>query len=238
MEDAFYLKLRARVERHLSKSPKSAIIHALLFTIVTVPLGLWGVFSHPVSVNGVIYWVIVLWSIVLFIHTRSLYLNSGASRGKREKYIEEEVLDAGETYDLDSDEMLALHLQLSDDIQKRSQNFKSPVLNALGNLILWPGMLVILLGLLAAGIITEYNFSSIFRPALVAAILGTFLLGFLLPVRQLWQNQMSTEDLRTTYSAKRKRKDLSELERAERLMEVGDDGEIILTDDDAKLKRL
>ena len=237
MRDAYYLKIRSRVERRLSQRPRLATIHALLFTLICVPLGFWGIFTHPVSINGVAYWVIFLWSIVLFGHVAYSYINSGAWARKREKHIQEEVLDAGETYDLDQQEMVDLHLLLRDDLQKRSQGYNWLMLNALGNVALWPGLLLVMLFLLRTNVISGYSFSLVFRAALLLALLGTATLGLLLPIRELRRSQPNhgEQDLSAIYGYRRKRKGIPQNESLAHLEDGADELDWIV--DDSELKR-
>lgn len=59
MTDVIYDKAKARVDRRLSKSPRWPVLHALLFTLFTVPLGLISLLLPPLGImNGAIYWVI------------------------------------------------------------------------------------------------------------------------------------------------------------------------------------
>jgi hypothetical protein len=235
VEDAFYIKLRTRVESRLSKSPTLITIHALLFTVIGFLLGLWGLVSHPLSIDGVAYWIIFIWSIILFGHTAYSYLNSGAWERKREARIQDEVLDAGETYDLDQDEMLTFHLQLSEDIQKRSQNFNPLFLNGLGNLALWPGLSILMFILFKTNMIQAASF----RATLFLSVFGTLLLGFLLPVRRLWQRQPADSErhLRAVYGYGRKRKGMALDNRKSWLEEHEDEDETAaLNDADSRLK--
>lgn len=241
IQDAFYHKIRSRIERRFSKRPTLAILHALLFTVISVPLGLWGVISHPYSIDGVIYWTIFLWSILLFLHVGYVYLHSGAWSRRRERHIQEEVLDVGELYDFDEAEMLDLHLRLREDLQQQSNVFHRLMLNATGNLALWPGMLV---GMLAFQWITRFIsfdsglFSIGFRGLLLLVLLGTFLLGFLIPVRQLWQIRGDTDEvnLRALYAYKRKRKMMPETDEVQ-LVEDDEERYIRLSGDERKPKR-
>ena len=73
MSASFYINVREQVEQHLNKSPRLAILHGLLFTAFSVPVGLWSVLTHP-TIDGVVYWTIFLWSIVLFGHMIVAYL--------------------------------------------------------------------------------------------------------------------------------------------------------------------
>jgi hypothetical protein len=229
MTDDLYRKVRNRVERRLSKSPRLVTIHALLFTFFSVPVGLWSLRTHSGgSIHGVVYWTIFFWSIGLLIHASYLFLHSGAWRGAREKYIQEEVLDAGESYDLEGDELIDLHVHLADDIQMRSQVFSRLLLNALGNLVLWPGVLVTMMVVYGLEIIPPVNFSSAFNSVLTLALLGTLILGIALPVRELSKKKSKNhDDLRAIYGYKRKRHERHHLDDTEERVKIGDDGEFV-----------
>lgn len=224
MNDFLYEKVNKRVERRLSKSPRLAIINAFLFTLFTVPVGLWSKFTHPSgTIDGVVYWVIVLWSIGLFAHTLSLYARSGARRTPRETIIQEEVLDAGETYQLEPDEMIDLHLRLSTAIETQSRPIKQLMTIGIGNLLLWPGTLILATLLYnIAQIINEDHFGGFFNALLVLSLIGSFVFGLMLPLQELRGKQPDrAHDLYAVYGYKRKRGSAIENQEAE--IELEDD---------------
>lgn len=222
MNDFLYEKVSKRVERRLSKSPRLAIINAFLFTLFTAPVGLWSKFTHASgTIDGVVYWVIVLWSIGLFAHIASLYIRSGARRNPREKIIQEEVLDAGESYQLEPDEMIDLHLRLSTDIEIQSKSIKQLMTIGISNLLLWPGTLILATLLYnVAQIITEDRFGGFFNALLILSLIGSFVLGLMLPLRELRGKQSDhTHDLYAIYGYKRKRSSAIETQDVETELE-------------------
>ncbi len=227
MSDELYDRALNRVTRRLEKSPRLLTLHALLFTIFTVPAMIWDLGARAYGVNGGLYWFIWFWSIALFAHATFRYLRSGAARGYRERVIQEEVLDAGELFSLSEDEMVMLHVQLSDEVQVEARPFRRLMLNAAGNLALWPGMLMIML-MFYRGI--PISGGDPFRTGLFVSILGTFLLGLILPVRQIFIRAPEEKHARlhTLYGQRRgqKRKNASS-----QVMGIGDDGELVLESD-------
>jgi hypothetical protein len=146
---------------------------------------------------------------------------------RRERVIQEEVLDAGDSFDLSEDDMIALHTRLDDAIRDQSQAHVRLLANAFVNALLWPGILllipfsVVFLGLMNSGYVEVLG-----RFALMFAVLGTFLAAFALPFRSLRPAATDeTDNLRAVYGYKRKR-DESRQAAAERLS-IGDDGELI-----------
>lgn len=214
MNDYLYEKVSKRVERRLSTSATLVVLNTLLFSLFTVPVGLWSKFTHGSgTIDGRVYWVIVLWSIGLFMQTAFTYARSGARRKTREKIIQEEVLDAGDIYNLSPDEMIDLHLRQSSAVQIRTKPLHRVMQIAVGNVVLWPGVLIaayILFNM--THIVSDAYFSLFFNTLLVLALIGSLVLGLMLPVRELWSKKEDVHDnLRAIYGYKRKRGETLEL---------------------------
>lgn len=239
-------KVQQRVERHLARSPLFATLNALLFTLFTATFGFFSALTHPGgAIDGVIYWTIFFWSILVAIHSIIAFQQSGAWHRRRTRLIQDEVTDAGDTYQLTTDEMIELHLQTEEDIRKDASPFHMVLLNGVGNFALWPG------GLVAMLIVQRFSnqFGSGFTPldfrtGLMVMLIGTLALGFLLPLRELLlllpgselqrHQHDKTATLRALYGYKRKRH-LSESE--ERLSDAAAEGDLIEPDDLVDLKR-
>ena len=235
MRDDLYPKVRRRVERRLSGSPRAATLNALAFTIFAGPLALLSLYiryndGNPFgSVDGVVYWVCFFWSVILFADAGWLYWRSPTRASWREKRIEEEVSDVGDLVGLSADEMIGLHERLSDELQRGSDAYRRLMLNASANLMLWPGLL---LGLwIAQGLVSPWLTSgaALFTLALPFAIVGTLLLGLVLPLRALFASpRRERPDLHAIYGGKRKRDaEPSHEDAAAHLSDVGDDGELM-----------
>jgi len=228
-----YNKILTRVERRLNTSPRLVILNALLFTIFSTIFGFQSVLTGTHAVNGtidgVVYWAIFFWSVIVCGHASFAYLNSGAWRRAREKHVQEEILDAEDIFDLDTDDMIQLHLEISEDIQQRSQVFKRLLLSTLGYAAMWPGALMVMLILRWSP-----DFTNLFHAVLLFSLTGTLLLGFTLPVRQLFKrSQKQVKSLSSIYGYKRKRKRVqaaNSRNSSELLGKIGDDGEFVVND--------
>jgi hypothetical protein len=207
MPDHLYTKVRYRIERHLSGSPRRAIQHSLLFSLFTVSFGLLSLLTYlRGAANSFVYLGILFWSVLLFAHWGYLYWRSGAWKPRRERLIQEEILDAGDTYELSEDEMISLHLELSDEIASRSEVFERGLFNAAGNVFLWPGMLFVMVFFQQARIWMLQQSNDPYQIVLFVGMIGTLLLSFTLPVRALRSGgQSAYRDLRDVYGSKRKR---------------------------------
>ena len=124
--------------------------------------------------------------------------------------------------------MVELHLQLSDDIRSEASLFRQAMTNALGNVLLWPGMLFITL----IPFQREWATIELFRASLLISPLGTLLLAFLFPIREWLRSPVQKRDtLRAAYGSKRKR------EASARLALVDNEGELVLESDEAEPKQ-
>ncbi len=230
MRDDLYIKVYKRVERRLSGPPRWGTIHALVFSAFAVPIGLFtGVFFARVGViDFLAYATIVGWSLLLFLHAGYLFLHSGALKRRRERVIQEEVLDAGDSFDLSEGEMIALHTRLDETIRHQSQAHVRLLANAFINVLLWPAAIVLVpVAVLFLGLMSSATVEVVARFVLMFAVLGTFLAAFALPFRALRPSTRDeTDNLRAVYGYKRKREASRHAEAAERLS-IGDDGELI-----------
>lgn len=211
MTDPIYLKVREQVEGR-SGHPRFAALNALLFTLFTVIFGVGSLFTRlNGSIDGVIYWIIFFWSIILFAHVGIVHVRSAARRKTRQTIIQQEVLKVGETYNLTPEEMIDIHLQLDADLQLRTQAVQRLFTIASGNLVLWPGLLLVSIILYnGLHIISESAFVRFFTLLLQLGLMGTLVSGLGIPIRTLWQKPaQQTDDLRAIYGYKRKR-ELSE----------------------------
>lgn len=236
-------KVQARVERHLALSPRFATLHAVLFTLSGVLFGLMSLMYFSGSgFPGLLYIMMVLWSVPLAMHTTFAFWQSGAWRGRRSRLVHEEVLDAGETYSLSTDEMIELHLHVDEAVRKQSQPFTRVLLNGLGNLLLWPGAVAAVMVLnvfFGAG----YWFAD-FSTVMAVLLMGTLSLAGLLPLGQLryllpggapvQEQYRRSEHLRSMYADKRKR---SVHEAASRLSDVYEQDELDELDEMVEIKR-
>ena len=235
-------KVQTRVERHLAQSPRFATLHGLFFTASVLLFGLLTIlFSSGGGFPGLLYLMLVLWSVPLALHTTFAFWQSGAWRGRRSRLVRDEVLDAGETYDLSTDEMIDLHVRVDETIRKQAQPFNRVLLYGLGSLVLWPGSVagVLFLNIFGLG----YWFGN-FTNLLALLLMGSFVLGLLLPLGQLRyllpggapvRDQYRRDaHLREMYAHKRKRH-LSEAER--RLSDWDETEEAVELDQLVEIKR-
>ncbi len=230
MDADIYNKILIRVERRLNTSPRFVILNALLLTIFSTVFGFYSVLTRVSydngtgAIDGTVYWAIFLWSIVVLGHASFAYLKSGAWQNSREKYIQEEILDLDDIFDLDEDDMIRLHLEVSAEIQQRSNIFKRLLLTSIGYAAMWPGMLIVMLFLRFSP-----DFGNLFHTGLLFSLVGTLLFGLTLPVRQILnRTQNQVESLNWVYSSKRKRKHGQVEIVDENSGMIGDDGELLL----------
>lgn len=207
MTDRVYLILRNRIERHLEK-PRTLVPHMALFTTYTVIAGTMSIITRPTAnLDGVIYWSIFAWSVIVSMHTLYAYLRSGAWAATRDRLVQEEILEASEEFDLAADEMAELHNQLSADISQRSNIFNKLAAVGAGYFGLWPGTLILLF-ILQRLITSDANivFQSFIELWHPLTLLGTFLLSSLLiPWRELLPQPKSRDQLYDLYRSKHKR---------------------------------
>jgi hypothetical protein len=231
--DELYDRARRRAERRLAGPPRLATLHAALFTLFTVPAGLFSVIMRGGnSIDGVIYWVVFFWSLVLALHAGMIFLRSGAWGPLREQVIEEEVKEIGTDHALDRESMMDLHVAVSDDIRRESGTFMRILFNAAGNVALWPGVLVALMGL---QYLFGVNVGLFFTTALLLALFGTLALGFILPLHLLRDlssggQRRDRRHIYARYETPKVKRDPS-AESAQRL-ELAEDGELVWRDFD------
>ncbi len=212
-------KVQTRVERHLALSPRFATLHAVLFTLSGALFGLINLMYFSGSgFPSLLYILMVLWSIPLAMHSLFAFWQSGAWRGRRSRLVHQEVLDAGETYDLSTDEMIDLHLRVDEAIRKQSEPFARVLTNGLGNLLLWPGSIA---GMLFVGFMGIGQWFDQLGPLLniqnmiMLLLMGTLGLALVLPLGQLRyllpggapirDQYRRNANLRSMYAEKRKR---------------------------------
>ena len=234
MRDDLYVKVHRRIQRRLSGPPRLGTLHALAFTVFTVPMALFtGVFMRWDGVLDVmVFATIVGWSLLLFLHAGYSYLSSGARKRRRERVIQEEVLDAGDSFGLDEDAMIGLHTRLDDAVRAESQVHVRLAANALVNALLWPGLLVLIPFAVIFLRVMDSSYVDVLARFMVAlSVLGTFLAAFALPFRALRPSAPSALDekdnLRAVYGYKRKRALPSRHDEAAERLSIGDDGELI-----------
>jgi hypothetical protein len=231
MSDRAYLILQNRIERRLEKS-RTLIPHMALFTLYSVIFGTVSITMRPMgNMDGVIYWSIFAWSVLVSMHTLYTYMRSGAWTATRERLVYEEVLEAGDEFHLSSEEMIDLHERLSDSIRKRSSTFNKLAAVGAGYFLLWPGSLIFLLILkwlivgdgLPEDSSTLTAISQIWQPL---SLLGMLLLSMLLiPWRALLPQAKSRSDLYALYQGKSKRG--AQLTIPEGESEIDEEGEIL-----------
>ena len=230
MRDDLYIRTHRRIQRRLSGPPRLGTLHALAFTAFTVPMALFtGVFMRSNALEFLVLGAIMSWSLLLFLHAGYGYLNSGARRRRRERMIQEEVLDAGDSFDLTEDEMIGLHTRLEETVRSESQAHVRLLANATANLLFWPG-LVIAIPLMAVffGVMSSGSIDGMARILIALSAMGTCIAAGALPFRALrGAPPDETDNLRAVYGYKRKRAlPVRHDEAAERLS-IGDDGELI-----------
>lgn len=229
MTGDLYQKALTRIKRRLSYAKRPMIIHALLFTLFTFIVGGYSKLTHPGgAIDGVVYWIIVGWSLLLFAHVAFAYLHSGAWGSRREKFIAEEVLDFGDILSLPPDEMIDLHMRLSTDVRLDAQPFYRLMVNAVGNVLLWPAMLILMTIIRWTIFPTtdaSMELSNLFGNSLVLSIVGTLILSFILPVQHLIARpQRSAYDtLSAIYGYKRKREQFEGTDKKTNSINPGDD---------------
>jgi hypothetical protein len=237
MSDRTYFILRNRVERRLEK-PRTLIPHMGLFTAYTVIFGGMSMITRPQgNMDGIFYWTIFAWSVIVGMHTIYAYMRSGAWAATRERLIQEEILEFADEFALSEAEMIDLHERLSQDIRGRAKDFDKLAWIGGGFFILWPGSLILLFilqRLLVGSNPPEDNqlLAAVFQLWQPLSVLGTLVLSMMLvPWRQLLPQAKSRQDLREVYQGKGKRG-------AERLStEVFDDEGEILPEYEEKYKQ-
>jgi hypothetical protein len=143
MSDSLYLEAVERIERRLSQL-RLPTVHALLFGFLASAVGLTSASASLVGVmNGVVYWVIFLWCLILLAHGTNSYLHSGAWKNHREKVIHEELVQIAYRDDLSPAELADLHQRLSDDIRQRAAPFHWTMGTIASYAGLWQGMFMV-----------------------------------------------------------------------------------------------
>jgi hypothetical protein len=237
MNDELYKKLRRRVEYRLAKSPRYATINALLFSIFGIIAGvftyfttfdsMWGRWINEFSILAIL--AAVGWAGLTLLYSGSLFFQSGAWTRRRENLIQTEILDAMKSYDLDEDDWIELHLALSKDIDERSRPFRRLVYHAGINAVTWIGGLGGLWSLWFFFGSPDFDYSMLY---IILLPVITFATIFLLPVRQIFQKpEQNVEHLRALYSGKPKRAQAEADVDYSRLVQTGDDGELIFEDE-------
>lgn len=226
-DDALWGRLRRRLERRLSASPRPAALNALLFAWTAVPLALLSLLSSPYGVvDGRLYVGAFLWNVGVLLHALLLYRRSGGWDPYREQGVKEQVLDAAEDFDLSEDDLLALYRRLSDDLRQRAAPFARVLLTAAGSVLLWLGAL-----LLAA--LLSPNDGAI-GALLASSMVATVLLNSSLAFSVFRRRTPGGDDaLRAIYggSSRAKRKHSADVG-------LSDDGELIYGDEQADSSQL
>lgn len=213
MTDRVYLILRNRIERRLEK-PRTLIPHMALFTLYSVIAGTMSIITRPMgNMDGVFYWTIFFWSVIVSMHTLYAYLRSGAWATTRDRLVQEEILEASEEFHLSADEMAELHDRLSEDIGDRSRTFNKLAAAGAGYFFLWPGTLILLFivqRLIFGGSPPDDNvvFRGILQLWQPLILVGTLLLsGLLISWRDLLPKAKSRDELYELYRSKGKREE-------------------------------
>jgi hypothetical protein len=233
MNDELYKKLRRRAEYRLAKAPRYATVNALLFSIFGIIVGgftyfttfdsMWGRWMNEFSFLAML--AVVGWAGLTVLYTGALFFQSGAWARRRENLIQTEILDVMKNYDLDEDDWIELHLALSKDIDERARPFRRLVYHAGINAVTWIGGLGGLWTLLFLFGVPSFDYSMLYI-ALLPVI--TFASIFVLPIRQIFQKpEQNVEHLRALYSTKPKRAQAENDVDYSRLVQTGDDGELI-----------
>lgn len=232
MSDRAYFILRNRIANRLEK-PRNLISHIALFTAYTVIFGTMSmVVRGQGMMDGIFYWSIFGWSVLVGMHTIHAYLRSGAWAATRDRLINEEILEAADEFDLSSEEMIDLHERLAESIQqdKNSRIFNQLAAVGGGNFGIWNVSLVLLFILqrLLVGFNPPEENSflnlvfSVWQPLSVFATLC--LSATLVPWQSLIPRSKSRTDLSELYHSKGKREMLDHFISSD---EIDDEGEIL-----------
>jgi hypothetical protein len=215
MYDDLYETLRRRVQRRLSNLPRLATLNAILFSVFTVCVGISSMLSRPSgNMDGGVYWIIFLWSLILTGQTLLNYRRSASLTAYREHVIYEEILDVGDTVDLSAQEMSMLHGRLAYELTRESPAVNRLLSVVLGNLFLWPGMLIVGLFLRFSGVNLTFVLEQL-------PLVGTLLLSFAIPVQLLWRKSEQASTFQYSFEKQKRKND------APRRLVIGDDGEIV-----------
>jgi hypothetical protein len=58
--------------------------------------------------DGIIYWSIFAWSVLVTMHTLTAYLRSGAWVATRDRFIHEEMLEGSDKFHISTEEMVEM----------------------------------------------------------------------------------------------------------------------------------
>jgi hypothetical protein len=229
MSDEIYAEALENIQHRLGQARIPAI-HTVLFGVVASISGILQPLLVGIGVrDGVVYWGIFFWSIVVFIHNLPAYRRSGERKDRRELIIQQELLKLAHAYDLSTDELVDLHERLSDDVSQRAAPFTPLIFAAGGYFALWVGMMV-------AGLTLYLNITSMPREFITimlqgVPLTGTVIITCALVLTLIRLKGEETPDvwvahLRTIYSKKTEKRKHA----ASTRLAIDDEGELVLNE--------
>lgn len=210
--DRTYIILGNRIEQRLEK-PRVLMQHMGLFAAYTVVFGGMSIISRPMgNMDGIFYWTIFAWSVLVGMHTLYAYMRSGAWTATREQFIQEEILEYANEFELSETEMVDMHQRLSENVEARAGIFRKLARIGSGYFIVWPGsmLLLFILKLLITGPYGRPEDNAVYNGLMQLwqplSLLGTFALSTLLiPWQRLFPPSNTQNDLLKVYQGKGKR---------------------------------
>jgi hypothetical protein len=231
MADRRYFILRNRVEAKLAK-PRAIILHVGVFAAYTLVFGGMSLLTRTSgTMDGIFYWTIFGWSVLVGLHTAHTYTRSGAWAATRERLIQTEILEASIGLDLSEADMIEMHQRLSQEISANAAPFRQLALLAARYLLIWPGSLILLFILQRLINYNNLNGDSVFDSLLTlwqpfSLILTLIVTLQFLPWQQLLQQGKSDEDLHGVYATEKiKRHTDAETRLSENAFATDDDDE-------------
>ncbi len=241
MNDELTRKIRSRVEYRLAKAPRYATINALLFSLAAAALGVlafmmppdWSSLYYGSMVFILMLFGVIAWAGLTALYAIGLFAQSGAWSRRREQLIQSEILEVIERYNLEEDDSVDLHLKVSQEVEQNAQPFRRLLVHGLLNGIGWVGGF----GLLALFWLFIGFFPFVSTGSLLVAMSAVSLLSIpMLPLHVIFQKQEpSVEHLRAVYGGKPKRTMAESEPDYSRLIQTGDDGELIYDDLDDEI---
>lgn len=234
--DYLYRRTHARLLRRFRPQPRFATLHAAAFVLYSTLFGFGStILGYNGMMHGLVYLSIVAWSLLVCLHIGVSYTGSAAYGRRRERAVQEEVIDAGDEYALTPEDMVLLHNHLSTDLRAHARPFSRLLLAGAGFLLAWAGGFA----LMALATMFGVMGNGFYGMAMMGSLLMTLGAGVVfLPFGVFFrQQQDSVEHLRAIYYAKQKRAPVALDDLAYDDVAVGDDGEMIEWEQEALGKR-
>lgn len=236
--DYIYHRTHARLLRRFRGQPRAATLHAAAYVLYSTVVGFGStILGYNGMMNPWAYLSIVGWGLLVCLHIAVSYLGSAAYDRRRERAVQEEVMDTGEEYNLLPEDLVLLHHRLSTDLDAYSRPFMRLLLAGFGFVLAWAGGFLLMTLASMFGVMGNGFYSMV----MMTSLLMTLGAGVVfLPFGTLFsRREESVEHLRAIYYVKPKRETvaLDELAGDYDDAVIGDDGEMTVWEEEALGKR-